>query len=349
VTRGPDGLEWEDEGARRRGILISLASAVVTVVIALIIAAAAAWFALYGSGPSERETTVLFRKGAGVGEIAAALERKNVIASADIFRVASQFTGADRKLKAGEYNFPAGVRLAEVLRKMAAGQVVRHFVTVPEGRTSAQVVVALNAQQVLVGEVDVPPEGSILPDTYEVMRGETRADVLTRMRAARDALLAELWDKRAPNLPIKTPEEAIILASIVEKETGVASERARVAAIFVNRLNKGMRLESDPTIIYSITKGEPLRRGIRQSELLAVTPYNSYQVAGLPPTPIANPGKAAIIATLHPATTDDIYFVADGSGGHAFASTLAVHQQNVIRWRQIEAKRNAEQAQGTGR
>ena len=199
----------------------------------------------------------------------------------------------------------------------------------------------LMAEPSLTGVAAVPPEGSVLPETYEIQRGEDRAAVLQRMIDARDKLLAELWAQRQEGLPISTPEEAVILASIVEKETGVAEERPRVAAVFINRLRQGMRLQSDPTIIYGMSRGRPLGRGIRLSELNAATPYNTYMIDGLPPTPIANPGKASLVAVLAPPKTDDLYFVADGTGGHVFASTLEAHQKNVERWRQIEAAQPA--------
>ncbi len=188
----------------------------------------------------------------------------------------------------------------------------------------------------LTGSAPTPPEGSLLPETYEVERGADRAAVLQRMMNARDHLLAELWPHRRADLPVKTPEEAVILASIVEKETGLAEERPRVAAVFVNRLVKAMPLASDPTIIYGLTKGLPLGRGIRESELMAATPYNTYHFAGLPPTPICNPGRASIAAVLDPPRTDELYFVANGSGSHSFATTAAEHAVNVARWRKIE-------------
>jgi len=297
------------------------------------------YMAYYGAGPAATngdKTVVVLRTGSGVSEIAETLEQGGAIKSAAAFKIAARLTGAHRTLQAGEYQFPSGASLAEVLDAVRKGDVVRWFVTVPEGRSSVQVIDILNASPVLVGTAEVPAEGSLLPDTYEVTRGDTRASVVKRMQQARNKALAELWAKRAADLPISTPEQAVILASIVEKETGVASERARVAAVFVNRLRMGMRLDSDPTIVYGITKGRPLGRGLRVSEIQAVTPWNTYRVSGLPPTPIANPGREAIAATLNPAKTTDLYFVADGSGGHAFSQTYEQHLANVARWRQIE-------------
>lgn len=216
----------------------------------------------------------------------------------------------------------------------------RFRILLAEGVTSWQVVNELGQIDVLEGTVDVPAEGSLAPDSYEVTVGTTRASLIERMQSSQERILAEAWANRADNLPLNSPEEALILASIVEKETGVSSERPQVASVFINRLNTGMRLQTDPTIIYGITKGEGvLGRGLRQSELRGATPYNTYVIEGLPPTPIANPGRASIEAALNPAETDYIFFVADGTGGHAFAVTLDEHNRNVARWREIEAER----------
>ena len=221
---------------------------------------------------------------------------------------------------------------------------IRWRVTLAEGVTSWQVVDALKRAEFLTGEIaDVPPEGSLSPDSYEVERGADRAGVLTEMAARQAAVMEELWAQRAEGLPYDTPEEAMIMASIVEKETSVPEERRRVAAVFVNRLQQGMRLQTDPTVIYGVTKGEGvLGRGLRQSELRRETPWNTYVIDGLPPTPIANPGRLSIEAALNPEESDYLYFVADGTGGHAFARTLAEHNENVARWRQIERERGQE-------
>jgi UPF0755 protein len=221
------------------------------------------------------------------------------------------------------------------------------MVTVPEGVTSAHAVAILARHPVLTGSAPVPPEGALLPETYDVQRGDDRAAVLNRMMEARDKVLVDLWANRQAGLPISTPEEAVILASIVEKETGIAAERPQVAAVFVNRLRRGMRLESDPTIIYGLSKGEPLldaagrRRGLRRSELERPNPYSTYQIDGLPPTAIANPGVDSLRAVLNPPATADLFFVADGSGGHVFARTFDEHLRNVARWRQVERARAA--------
>lgn len=294
-------------------------------------------------GPSANPTEVLLKRGSGLNSIANTLEREGVISDALIFRLGAKWKGADRSLKAGEYAIPAAASMEAVLDQLQSGETIQRKITVAEGLTSFEAVARIAEAEKLTGEItEIPPEGSLAPETYFYQRDETREAVLKRMQASQVAILDELWEKRAPNLPLKTKEEALILASIVEKETGVSSERARVAAVFINRLNKGMRLQTDPTVIYGITLGKSvLGRGLRKSELKASTPYNTYVINGLPPTPIANPGRAAIEATLNPATTNEFYFVADGSGGHAFAETLKQHNRNVAAWRKIERERNA--------
>jgi UPF0755 protein len=297
-------------------------------------------FWLYvGPGPAARQggsTTVILPQGAHLPEIASSLAQAGVIRSAAVFIVAAQLSHTARRLKAGEYEFASAAPMAAVLDQIRRGEVVRHWVTIPEGLTSRQAALVLAGDDVLAGAAPVPAEGSILPETYEVRRGEDRVEVLRRMTDARDVLLRALWAERRVDLPLRTPRQAVILASIVEKETGLASERPRVAAVFVNRLRKGMRLDSDPTIIYGLNGGQPLGRGILQSELNAYTPYNTYLIDGLPPGPICNPGRAALAAVLDPPRTDELYFVASGSGGHLFASTLEQHQKNVEHWRGIE-------------
>jgi peptidoglycan lytic transglycosylase G len=299
-----------------------------------------------GPGPAARDTTVMLRPGAGLAEIASTLEDAKVVGSGSVFMAAAQLTGAARELKAGEYVISKRASMGAVLDRIRKGLVVRHQVTIPEGWTSEQAVEILMAEPVLTGSAPVPAEGAILPETYEVQRGEDRAAVLKRMTDARDQLVAQLWPKRRPDLPFVTPEQAVTLASIVEKETALPAERPRIAAVFVNRLEKGMRLESDPTIIYGITKGRPLGRGIRASELAGANPYNTYLIPGLPPTPIANPGRASIAAVLDPPRTQELFFVADGSGGHVFARTFEDHQKNVAAWRQIEQNAGQVQKQG---
>jgi UPF0755 protein len=303
--------------------------------------------AVRAPGPLNEPTSVVIEHGQPTTEIGVALEREGVVSDHRLFVITSYLTRASRgDLKAGEYEFPAGASLAQVLSILRSGRSVVHKVTVPEGWTSAQVVERVKAHPALIGTVtEIPPEGSLLPDTYVFQRGVERDVLIARMRDAQARLLDELWEKRAPDLPIETKEDAVILASIVEKETAVAEERQQVAAVFVNRLRRNMRLQSDPTIIYGITGGErQLDRPIRRSDISESTPYNTYRIDGLPPTPIANPGREAIAAVLQPGTADHLYFVADGSGGHAFATTLNEHNANVRRWRAIEQEAASEPA-----
>jgi UPF0755 protein len=330
-----------------RRLIVMLFSAAATFVAVLMAAALWAVWSFQGPGPEARSgelTTVILRRGAGVPEIAGVLEREGVVRSRSIFVAAAQITGAARTLKAGEYEIPSRASMAAVLDQIKAGRVVRHSITIPEGMPVDLAMEVLARNPVLTGVAPTPPEGAILPETYDVERGEDRAAVLRRMMDARDKVLTQLWAQRAEGLPFRNPEEAVILASIVEKETGLAAERPRIAAVFHNRLARGMRLESDPTIIYGITRGRPLGRGIRLSELNAVTPYNTYRIDGLPPTPIANPGRDALAAVLDPPKTDELFFVADGTGGHVFARTYDEHLANVAKWRAIEANRAASAA-----
>ncbi len=332
-------LRGSAPGGRKAAVLAAAA----TFSLFLIAALVAVWSVLYAPGPTARQgeaTIVTLPSGAGVNAIAAQLKAAGVIRSTDMFKAAVALTGADRKLRAGEYEVPSRASLSAVVDLLVDGRVVRHFVTLPEGWSSAQAVDILMDEAILTGEIDeVPEEGTLWPDTYEITRGESRESVLDRMRVARDRNLARLWARRGPNSIVTTPEEAVILASIVEKETGVASERPRVAAVFTNRLRLGMRLESDPTIVYGITRGRPLGRGIRRSELAQQTEWNTYQIDGLPPTPIANPGADALAAVLNPPRTDELFFVADGTGGHVFARTFDEHLANVARWREIERRK----------
>lgn len=291
-------------------------------------------------GPLEKDAIVLLKPGMSVSAIAQELERAGAIRHPELFIAVTRWKNVGAKLKAGEYNLPAGSSIFDLVKILVEGKSILHKFTAAEGLTTDQIVRALNENEILTGGISlVPGEGELLPETYSFTRGQTRDQTLAEMISAQDAVLDGLWLSRAVDLPFSTKEEAIILASIVEKETGISGERARIASVFVNRLRRGMRLESDPTIIYGLTKGEPLGRGIRLSELRGRTPYNTYIIDGLPPTPIANPGRASIEAVLNPAETDDIFFVADGSGGHAFASTLREHNQNVARWRQVERAR----------
>lgn len=329
-------------GASGSGFGISLITAAGTLGVFVAAALIGLWVVYWGPGPKAAEgdaTVVTLPSGAGVSAIAANLKSAGVIRSTDLFRAAVSLSGADRKIRAGEYEVPSGASLATVVGLLVDGKAVRHYVTLPEGWSSAQAVDILMKQPVLTGEVEVPPEGSLWPDTYEVSRGETRASVVARMQRAAKTKLDALWAQRSPNTIVTTPEEAMVLASIVEKETGLASERPEVAAVFTNRLRLGMRLESDPTIVYGVTKGRPLGRGIRASELRAQTPWNTYLIDGLPPTPIANPGEEALKAVLNPPRSEYVFFVADGTGGHVFARTYPEHLLNVARWREIERRK----------
>jgi UPF0755 protein len=325
-----------------RRLTITLMSGLFVVAVAVALTGLWAVWTYRGPGPEAKSgeiTSVMLRKGAGLSEISSELEGAGVIRSAAIFAAAAQITGAARELKAGEYEIASGASMAKILDDIREGRIVRHQVTIPEGVTVEMVIELLNKETARTGVAPTPPEGSVLPETYDFQRGEDRAAVLQRMMDAHDRLLAQLWAKRQPGLPITTPREAVILASIVEKETGVASERPQVASVFVNRLRKGMRLESDPTIIYYITKGKPLGRRILLSELTnPANTYNTYIIDGLPPTPIANPGRASLAAVLDPPRSDDLFFVADGSGGHAFASTYEEHVRNVEKWRAYRAR-----------
>ncbi|MFN3668646.1 MAG: endolytic transglycosylase MltG [Brevundimonas sp.] len=328
----------------RSGRKTAFLAATATFSLFLIAALVAAWSVFYAPGPAARgggeATIVTLPSGAGVSAIAANLKAAGVIRSTDMFKAAATLTGADRRLRAGEYEVPSKASLRSVLVLLVEGRVVRHFVTLPEGWSSAQAVQILENQPILTGTIDErPEEASLWPETYEVTRGESRASVIARMRRARDDNLARLWAARSPNTVVRTPEEAMILASIVEKETGVAAERPRVAAVFTNRLRLGMRLESDPTIEYGLTRGVPLRRGLRRSELDRPNPWNTYQIDGLPPTAISNPGRDAVAAVLNPPSTTDLFFVADGTGGHVFARTYDEHRANVARWRAVERQR----------
>jgi UPF0755 protein len=290
----------------------------------------------------ETQTIVSLPMGTALGQAANILQDRGVVRSALIFRAGVMYNRKAAALKAGEYAIPSGASPKEIMDILTGGKSIVYKLTLAEGLTSAMIVDLVRKDATLTGDVmEVPPEGSLLPETYIFNRGETREGLIKRMRDDHTRVLDELWAGRAQNLPIATKEEAVILASIVEKETGVADERPRVASVFVNRLRKGMKLQSDPTIIYGLTKGVPLGRGIRKSELEKPTAYNTYFIPALPPTPIANPGRASLAAVLNPAQTEDLFFVADGSGGHAFAATMAEHDANVRKWREIERQRAA--------
>jgi len=316
--------------------------------------------ALSRPGPSAEDRSFMVERGASGAAIAANLEEQGFISDDFLFRVANRLYGGGGVLQAGEYQIPARASVREIVEMMTSGDALQHAVTFPEGITMSAVMRIIEESEVLTGDMpEAPPEGSILPDTYHVQRGMSRAALLQLMRDAHDEAVAEIWAERAPGLPITTVEDFVKLASIVERETGIPSERPMVAGVFINRLRIPMRLETDPTIIYGVCLRFPARcrdgrlvdaqgnrRTIRQSEIDLDTGYNTYRIDGLPPTPIANPGRASLEATARPATTNAIFFVADGTGGHLFAATLAEHQANVRRWREIEAERLAAERAG---
>jgi UPF0755 protein len=283
------------------------------------------------------ETVVLIKSGSGLHGVAQTLADAGVVLKPDVFQIGVRLHGKTTALKAGEYAVPSHASMFDIMNILIAGRSIEHKLTVAEGLTSQMAFDAVNSDPVLTGDAGtVPPEGALLPETYLFARGATRGEIFAKMQTAQQKLLDELWAKRAPNLPVKTKEEAVILASIVEKETAIPAERPHIASVFVNRLRLGMKLQSDPTIIYGITKGYPLGRRIRQSEIDRVTPYNTYAIAGLPAQPICNPGKDAIAAVLHPSDTKDLFFVADGTGGHVFTASGAEQAKNVANWRKIE-------------
>ena len=344
-----------DRKARRRrrssnGFLDILNGLLTLLVIGLLVAGGVVLYGVsqfYGDGPLEQETTFRVGEGAGISSIAPRLEELGLISNQYIFQVGSRLANIEGTIKQGDFRIPAGASMADILRELIEGNPIRYAVVIPEGWTSWEAVQRINGNGDLNGEIStLPPEGSILPGSYDYVPGDTRQSVLDKMQAAMATELAAVWETRQPDLPLETPEQMLILASIVEKETGIASERPQVAAVFVNRLREGMRLQSDPTIIYGITKGQStLGRGLRRSEIEAQTPYNTYQIDGLPPTPIANPGIDALKAVANPDAHDYLYFVAKGATpreGHVFAETYAEHQDNVAQYRRIAAEAAAQ-------
>jgi peptidoglycan lytic transglycosylase G len=319
-------------------------SFIVLIVLAAAAAAGGAWWEnnyFVQPGPAPTQTVVVITPGSGLNRIAAALAQAGVVENGLLFRAGAMRRGRTAQLKAGEYAFPAHASEAQVVDMLMAHKTLEHRLTIAEGLTSDAAVALLKADPVLTGDVPVVPEGSLLPETYLFERGTTRSELLARIHKAQDTLLAELWPKRKAGLPFASQEDALKLASMVEKETGIASERPRIAAVFINRLQNGMKLESDPTIIYGLTKGAPLGHPLRQSELAMPNPYSTYQIAGLPPTPISNPGRDAIAAVLNPPDSEELFFVANGTGGHVFAKTIAEHQKNVAQWRKLEQQQSA--------
>jgi UPF0755 protein len=292
-----------------------------------------------GAGHSTRTLTVQVPQGASLASAAHDLEEAGAIRSATRFRLLARVFGSGEPIKAGEYRIPPHLSQADILKMLQGGKTLQRLVVVPEGYPSVLVHDALAKADGLTGTVPVPAEGSVLPDSYAFQRGDTRAEVVARMQKAMRDYLAAAWAKRKPGIAVKTPAEAVTLAAIVEKETGKPSERRMVAAVYANRLRVGMPLQADPTVIYPITKGRPLGRRILRSELQAKNGYNTYASPGLPVGPIANPGRASIDAVLDPERSSALYFVADGTGGHVFANTLAEHNANVQKWYAIRRAR----------
>src|SRR5882724_12017689 len=329
---------------RARHPLIIAGNAIFTIILVLGIAAGVVY--QFGKqkfeapGPLASERVVNIPRGLGLREIADLLARENVIDQPWVFIGGVLVLKAREDLKYGEYKFGKAITLREAIETIVEGKVVQHAFTIPEGLTSEQIVARLAEVDFLAGNIrEIPKEGTLLPDTYNFPRGATREQVIQRMQQAHKRVLQEIWERRNAEVPVKTPEALVTLASIVEKETGRPDERSRVAAVFINRMRQRMRLQSDPTIIYGLVGGKgTLGRPIMRSEIDQPTPYNTYVIEGLPPGPIANPGRASLEASANPARTKEVFFVADGSGGHAFAETLAQHQQNVAKLRQFEAQ-----------
>lgn len=329
--------------ASRSQIVVFL-NFVVSSVMLLVLAAGVAVFVgkreFERPGPATATENFLVKPNSGVTEIAEQLERRGLITDARIFRLGVRAHGSDGALKAGEYAIRPGASMREIMDLIRSGRSVAYSLTIPEGLTVEQALQRIAENEVLTGDMPaaMPPEGSLVADTQRIERGMTRKQIIEKMQADQKRLVESIWSRRVEGLPLANVDEFVTLASIVEKETGRGDERSRVAAVFINRLNKGMRLQSDPTIIYGLFggKGKPPDRPIYQSDIDKKTPYNTYQISGLPPTPIANPGRASLEAVANPSETDDLYFVADGTGGHVFASNLEEHNRNVARWRALQ-------------
>jgi len=305
------------------------------------------WHAFNANGPLRDETILVIPKGGGISKIADFLEENGVVRSALVFNIGVRLMSGGQPLHAGEFRFPTAASPRGAMQVLIEGKSVLHRLTVAEGLTTRQIFAQLDANPLLDGPLPpLLPEGVLLPETYFFVLDDSRGALVQRMREDMSEALIGLWARHDKSLPLAAAQEALILASIIEKETGQKDERARVAAVFLNRLKKGMPLQSDPTVIYALTLGKaPLGRGLTQADLRTESPFNTYVVTGLPPAPIANPGLAALRAVMHPVSSSELYFVADGSGGHAFAKTLAEHNRNVAKWRQIEQK--LEQQQNT--
>ncbi|MFT4347227.1 endolytic transglycosylase MltG [Bartonella ancashensis] len=293
-----------------------------------------------GKRSVEKEQIISIRSGAGIWEIASLLEKNGLIRSSDVFVYGVSYYQKSTYLKAGEYLVPANASMKDIMDILVRGRSVEYFFTVPEGLTVQQIFDRLATNEILTGNLpeELPPEGSLMTDTVRFTRGTTRMEIIRRLREGQAKLVKEIWDARSPNLPIKSMDEFVVLASIIEKETAIPEERSKVAAVFYNRLIKGMRLQSDPTVIYGIFggRGKPPGRAIYRSDLEKETPYNTYKINGLPPTAIANPGRGSLKAAANAPEIDALYFVADGSGGHVFSKTLEEHNANVRKWRALK-------------
>lgn len=328
---------------RARNPFVVVGNAIITLLLLAMIGAGSAYYygrqILEAPGPLQDDKIVNIPQRAGKRDIADVLAREGVIdVNPWIFIGGVYALKASSDLKPGEYAFQKNASLRDVIGVIVEGKVVQHGVTIPEGLTSEQIVARLSDNEIFTGSVrEIPREGTLLPETYKFPRGTSREQVIQRMQQAQKRVLAEIWERRSPDLPVRTPEQLVTLASIVEKETGKPDERSRVAAVFVNRLKQKIKLQSDPTIIYGLVGGKgTLGRPIKRSEITQPSPYNTYVIEGLPPGPISNPGRASLEATANPARTRDLYFVADGTGGHAFTETYDLHQKNVAKLRAME-------------
>src|SRR6476659_1670676 len=328
---------------RARNPFVVIGNAIITILIILMIGAGATYYygrqILESPGPLQEDKVVNIPARAGKRDIAEVLQREGVINVNPWYFIGGVLAlKASQDLKPGEYAFQKNASLRDVIGTIVEGKVVQHAVTIPEGLTSEQIVARLSDNEIFAGSVrEIPREGTLLPETYKFPRGTTRDQVIQRMQQTQKRVLAEIWERRNPDVPIKSPEQLVVLASIVEKETGKADERSRVAAVFVNRLRQKIKLQSDPTIIYGLVGGKgTLGRPIKRSEIQQPSPYNTYVVDGLPPGPISNPGRASLEAAANPARTRDLFFVADGTGGHSFSETYDLHQKNVAKLRAME-------------
>jgi UPF0755 protein len=328
---------------RARNPFVVVGNAIITILLVAMIGTGAAYYygkqKLEAPGPLQQDKVVNIPPRSGMSDIADTLQREGVIDNNRWAFIGAVFALKARSdLKPGEYQFLRNASLRDVIGTIVDGKVVQHAITIPEGLTSEQIVARLTDNDIFSGSVhEIPREGTLLPETYKFPRGTSRDQVIARMQQAQKRIVAEIWDHRNPDIPVKTPEQLVTLASIIEKETGKADERSRVAAVYVNRLRQKMKLQSDPTIIYGLVGGKgTLGRPIKRSEITQPSPYNTYVVDGLPPGPIANPGRASLEAAANPARTRDLFFVADGSGGHTFTETYGEHQKNVAKLRAME-------------